>query len=552
VVASDVNTLPVTLTATDGSGNTSTCTVTVTFTDLTPPVIIACPVNITVSTGVGNTDCTVAANWTPPTAIDNCSFGPAITLTSTHTPGQLFFAGVTTVTYTATDQAGNTTSCSFTVTVLENTLPTITCSSPGNKTVNANTGGCAYTHAGTNWDASGTDNCIPIIAGTYTLTGATTGTGTSLSGKVFNAGTTTVTWRVVDQSNNSTTCSFTVTVTDTQGPTITCPANVTINTNAAGCKAVVPGALTTPTTSDNCGVALVEWSVSGATPASSGIGNIGNYTFNLGTSLVTYRVSDASGNSTVCTFNVVVNNAVAGAISGTSTVGQNVATTSTITFTGTGGAANYTFTYNVNGGATQTVSTTGGSSVVTVAQSNALLGAFTYNLLSVTDGNGCPGTITAPASATVTVTTGSIDLTNSQFFSTTQIGAGGVIEEVIGIRNVGSMATNAPVVFSVTNYSAITGLSAASNTNPTVTIGFTTYTLDNANWTVVSTPSALTFTSNAGILLNPGQTRFLGIRISRAAGANGTVTNSSTIVGGTGGGESPTNNNSISNTLLKN
>jgi hypothetical protein len=553
IISADVASLAVTFVATDGSGNTSACTTTIQFRDQTAPVITGCPANITVSTGVGNTDCQVAVNWTPPTGSDNCSpILGATVLTSTHTPGQLFFAGVTTVTYTATDVAGNTATCSFTVTVIENTLPTITCLSPGNKVVGPNSGGCSYTHSGFNWDATGADNCIPLLAANYTFTGATTGSGPSLNGVTFNGGVTTVTWRVVDQSNNSTTCSYTVTVTDNIAPVITCPATVNVNTNAAGCKATVAAALTTPVTSDNCAVTLVEWSVSGATPVSSGLGNLGNYTFNIGTSLVTYRVSDAAGNSVICSFNVVVTNAVAGAISGTATAGQNAATTSTITFTGSGGSSNYTFAYTVNGGATQTVSTTGGSTIVTVAQSNASLGTFVYNLLSVTDANGCPGAVTLPASATITVVAGMQDLTNSQFFTTTQIAAGGTIDEVVGIRNVGSAATTAPVVFSVTNYSAITGLSAASNTNPTVTIGFTTYTLDNANWTITSTPSALTFTSNAGIFLNPGQTRFLGVRITRAAGANGTVTHSSTIVAGTGGGESPTNNNSISNTLLKN
>jgi len=147
---------------------------------------------------------------------------------------------------------------------------------------------------------------------------------------------------------------------------------------------------------------------------------------------------------------------------------------------------------------------------------------------------------------------GTPDLTNSQFFTTTQIAAGGTIDEVVSVRNVGAGPTSAPIVFSVTNYAGITGLSAASNPAPSVTIGFTTYTLDNANWTVTSTASALTFTSNVGVVINPGSTRFLGVRITRAAGANGTVTHSSTIVSGTGGGETPVNNNSISNTLLKN
>lgn len=156
------------------------------------------------------------------------------------------------------------------------------------------------------------------------------------------------------------------------------------------------------------------------------------------------------------------------------------------------------------------------------------------------------------AATTEVTVTGTPDFTNSQFFSTTQIAAGGTINEVVSIRNVGAGPNTAPIVFTVTNYAAITGLTAVSNTNPSVTIGFTTYTLDNANWTITSTTSALTFTSNVGVTINPGQQRFLGININRAAGANGTVTHSSTITAGTGGGETPTNNNSISNTLLKN
>lgn len=184
-------------------------------------------------------------------------------------------------------------------------------------------------------------------------------------------------------------------------------------------------------------------------------------------------------------------------------------------------------------------------------------------------GSGGPSGITLASSLSATATTsdndgsnqaatteitvsGTPDFTNSQFFSTTQVAAGGVINEVVSIRNVGAGPNTAPIVFTVTNYAPITGLTASSNTDPSVTIGFTTYTLDNANWTVTSTTSALTFTSNVGVTINPGQQRFLGVRINRAAGANGTVTHSSTIAAGTGGGETPTNNNSISNTLLKN
>ncbi|MEO7983958.1 MAG: hypothetical protein ABI688_07745, partial [Bacteroidota bacterium] len=147
---------------------------------------------------------------------------------------------------------------------------------------------------------------------------------------------------------------------------------------------------------------------------------------------------------------------------------------------------------------------------------------------------------------------GTPDLTSTQFFSTTQVAPGGTVDEVIGIRNVGTVATPSPIVFTVTNYAAITGLSAALLGGSTVTIGFTTYTLSNASWTVTTTPSALTFTSNAGFTINPGTTAFVGIRVTRAAGARGIVTHSSTVTGGTGGGETYVNNNSISNMLLKN
>jgi hypothetical protein len=238
-------------------------------------------------------------------------------------------------------------------------------------------------------------------------------------------------------------------------------------------------------------------------------------------------------------------------ISGTTTSGQSGSTTSPIRFTGSGGTANYTFTYKINGGATQTVSTTGGSSTVTVSQPNSVLGTFVYTLISVTDANGCAGTVPAPTTATVTVVSGAPDLTISQFFSTTQIGSGGGINEVIAVRNVGGVATSGQIVFSVTNYAALTGLSASSIVAPTITIGFTTYTLSNASWTITSTPSALTFTSNPGFIINPGTTAFLGIRISRAAGANGSVSHSSAITNGTAG-DSAGNNNNISNNILKN
>lgn len=75
--------------------------------DDTPPVISNCPANIQACMED-------VVSWTAPTANDNC--GDA-TLTASETSGQTFPEGETTVIYTATDAAGNTSECRFIITV---------------------------------------------------------------------------------------------------------------------------------------------------------------------------------------------------------------------------------------------------------------------------------------------------------------------------------------------------------------------------------------------------------------------------------------------------
>lgn len=148
------------------------------------------------------------------------------------------------------------------------------------------------------------------------------------------------------------------------------------------------------------------------------------------------------------------------------------------------------------------------------------------------------------------------DLAASQFFSTLQIAAGGTIEELVQIRNLGSGPTTAPIKFTVTNYDAAVGLIVSSNNNPTVTIGIDTYTLTNAtDWDVTVSATALTFTSKTGVVIAPGASKLVGITITRAAppnqGANENITHTVTITAGTGGGESPSTNNTVFNRLVK-
>src|SRR5712691_8996163 len=209
------------LTANDGSsnnngaGNTTTKDVTFTVQDTTAPAI-TCPANITTNTDPGT--CSAAVNPGTATATDNCDTNP--TVTGTRSDNQPLNAsypkGTTTITWTATDSSGNSSSCTQTVTVNDTENPVITC--PANITTGNDPGQCSATvNPGT---ATATDNC-----------GSTTVTGTRSDNQPLNAsypkGTTTITWTATDGSGNSSSCTQTVTVNDTEAPAITCPKNVT-------------------------------------------------------------------------------------------------------------------------------------------------------------------------------------------------------------------------------------------------------------------------------------------------------------------------------------
>jgi len=68
-----------------------------------------------------------------------------------------------------------------------------------------------YTVVGNEFDVTATDNCS-LSSLVYNLTGATSGTGTSLATKRLNGGNTTITWTATDTCGKSSTCAFTVTV----------------------------------------------------------------------------------------------------------------------------------------------------------------------------------------------------------------------------------------------------------------------------------------------------------------------------------------------------
>lgn len=267
-------TTTVTYTATDNASHVTTASFTVTVNDVTNPVISGMPSNITTNVTAGT--CAKVVTWTAPTASDNCGVA---SLTPSTASGSSFPVGTTTVTYTATDIHGLITTASFTVTVTDNILPTIS-GMPSNQTLSASAGTCGAVATWTTPTAS--DNC-----------GITSLTGTSTSGSTFPVGVTTVTYTATDVNGNISTANFTITVNDTQLPTISgTPSNITTNATTGLCAATVTW--TTPTASDNCSIASL-------TPSSAS-----GSSFPVGTTTVTYTATDVNGNIQTSSFTVTV------------------------------------------------------------------------------------------------------------------------------------------------------------------------------------------------------------------------------------------------------
>ena len=183
--------------ASDADSQTTDQSFTVTVNDNEPPVISGIPANIVVPTDSGSSSAIVT--WTLPTASDNVDGPIAPTQTAGPTPGSAFSLGTTTVTYSATDSAGNTATLSFTVTVSDSEDPMIS-GVPSDISIPLPFG---ETFIPVNWiEPTATDNI-----------GVTSFTSTHVPGDLFFPGTTVVTYTATDTDGNITTASFNVTIT---------------------------------------------------------------------------------------------------------------------------------------------------------------------------------------------------------------------------------------------------------------------------------------------------------------------------------------------------
>ena len=104
----------------------------------------------------------------------------------------------------------------------------------------------------------------------------------------------------------SDTCSFIIEINDNEDPDILCPMDTPVSTDPGSCDRTGIMGINLSFL-DNCSIDSTDYRLSGSTATAWINGtNAGVETFNLGLTTVTYRVWDAAGNMSSCSFTVTV------------------------------------------------------------------------------------------------------------------------------------------------------------------------------------------------------------------------------------------------------
>ena len=257
-----------TFTATDACGNSTSASQTITVEDTTAPEL-SIPADYTA-------ECSDELILDDATATDNCG-EVTIEVSSETTAGDCDGSYTVTRTFTATDDAGNSSSATQTITVEDTTAPEFT-SVPADYTVE-----CSDEMPMD--DASASDNCsdVSITVESETIAGDAAGNYTIV--RTFTA---------TDACGNSTSASQTITVEDTTAPELSIPADYT-----AECSDEL--ILDDATATDNCGEVTIE--VSSETTAGD---CDGSYTVTR-----TFTATDDAGNSSSATQTITVEDTTA-------------------------------------------------------------------------------------------------------------------------------------------------------------------------------------------------------------------------------------------------
>ncbi|MCK5126614.1 MAG: HYR domain-containing protein [candidate division Zixibacteria bacterium] len=254
--------------ARDISGNVDTCSFSVTVIDNQPPEII-CLADTIVESRPGQ--CSAIVQFYPE-IIDNC---PNTYIWCSPPSGYSYPIGNTEVLCIATDLAGLTDSCRFTVTVIDAEPPVITCPTDIQLPMEQDMCGAML-----EYEPEITDNCPGV---SYEMIPP--------GGTVLPIGNNTVLVAAIDASGLTDSCFFSVTVEDSQAPVIDCLDDIIISNDSGTCEAT---AVYTPTASDNCGSVTIS-----CIPPSGSV-------FPVGSTPVQCVAVDSSGHADTCLFNIIV------------------------------------------------------------------------------------------------------------------------------------------------------------------------------------------------------------------------------------------------------
>lgn len=258
----------VTASAEDEAGNVGTCSFQVVVRDTTPPVV-ACPAEVAAeAVAPEGTQVSFAV-----AAVDAVS---TATVSTSLPSGAVFAPGSTAVTATATDAAGNGSSCAFTVRVLDTRPPIVACPPAQVLEMTSPDGAIG------DWpDASAVDR-VGVVTVSYV----------PARGTLLGPGAHAVVASASDDAGNASSCGFTVTVRDTTAPAITCPADVLATAPGPGGVAVT---FPPPLASD------------AVTPAAVVVlDHLSREVFPVGVTTVRATARDATGNVGACSFRVEV------------------------------------------------------------------------------------------------------------------------------------------------------------------------------------------------------------------------------------------------------
>ncbi len=275
-----------TYTVSDACGSAN-CIQTFTFDPDTTPPSFTCGADLTIN--ATGSDCFAMVTISVPSPTDNCTATGDITLVNdmngmADASGN-YPVGTTTITWTATDDCGNFSTCQINVTVVDAEAPSITCPADVSVECSAPTaattvaeftalGGTVSDNCGTamltisHVDVSDGNTCPEVITRTYTVSDGT----------------------------NSVSCSQMITIDDDEAPVLTCGADFTINTDAGQCSAMATIAI--PGSSDNCGITTFVNDFNGMMDASG--------VYPVGTTTIIWTATDACGNSTTCSVSLTV------------------------------------------------------------------------------------------------------------------------------------------------------------------------------------------------------------------------------------------------------